>query len=397
MEHRIPSSTNYYETVEFLGEGLTSQVYKAFRIDSQGYTRQAVALKILKSKGYVQILRKEFEKLQKVESPYCVRVLAWENLKKGPALVLELIDGVSLQELLDFKELSSDLLPEIMAQVQRGLKSIHSCGLVHGDLSLKNILINRKGMVKLLDFGVLKNKKCQMGTPQFMSLESWRKEDYTPPSDLFSLGLIYENLKGPNKKAPLFYSSDWEKDLSQILNKNSLLAERPCDRHFLNLKTNKKVSIELGKSVQKVLAQKKHFVQTRPLKVLPDPLVKTQKTLGESQNHQRQKRQEPLISRSKGGLKIYHIPLFFILTGFFTLAPLRFPAEETSFLEVRHPNWLPVQINGLPPEFAPFMKKPLRPGQYRIQWGFQPNQKSKIIHLKPGKIFILKPTQIELL
>ncbi|MCB0378795.1 MAG: protein kinase, partial [Bdellovibrionales bacterium] len=95
---RVSGQAPIYEIQNLIGEGLTSCVYKAVRKDPRGWTAQKVALKVLKSKKDVHILKNEFEKLQRVRSKYCVKLLAWETLPQGPALVLELLQGLSLQE-----------------------------------------------------------------------------------------------------------------------------------------------------------------------------------------------------------------------------------------------------------------------------------------------------------
>ena len=58
---RIKSKNVYYEIEKQIGDGLTSEVYKAFRVDGQGWTKQPVALKIIKSKKDVRILKREFD------------------------------------------------------------------------------------------------------------------------------------------------------------------------------------------------------------------------------------------------------------------------------------------------------------------------------------------------
>ena len=153
MKKRSDSST-YYEIANLLGEGLNSCVYRAFRKDEKTSLTQEVALKILKSKKLVHLWRAEFETLRQVRSPHCLSVFGWEWIEDKPALVLECVDGLSLNELFRQTDLSIEEASEVFRQIQCGLEHLRQLGLCHGDLSLKNILINRKGLVKLVDFGL---------------------------------------------------------------------------------------------------------------------------------------------------------------------------------------------------------------------------------------------------
>ena len=150
---KISTSQVYYEIQEKIGEGLTSEVYKAFRSDPNGWTRQEVALKIVKSRKSIQILKREFEKLLKIRSKYCVQVIAWESLPQGQALVLEFLNGLTLEKIERRGGLTKDLTCEVLSQSLLGLKALHRQGIVHGDLNLKNIIVTGTGVVKLIDFG----------------------------------------------------------------------------------------------------------------------------------------------------------------------------------------------------------------------------------------------------
>src|SRR6185437_7836857 len=116
----IAALAGNYNIVEFLGEGLNSCVYRAFKDGETLGVRFDVALKILKSEKMVAIWRNEFERLSKIASGHCVKLLGWEILQTGPALVLEYVRGVNLSELQKYTELSADDLDEIARQSRRG-------------------------------------------------------------------------------------------------------------------------------------------------------------------------------------------------------------------------------------------------------------------------------------
>jgi serine/threonine protein kinase len=192
---RLTAKTSLYEIDRCLGQGLTSEVYKANRCDSEGFTRQEVALKILKSRNDVQILQKEFSQLVRIRSQHCVRVLSWENFPQGAALVLEYIDGVTMANLLKHESVSRFEKMTVLAQVRLGLTSLHDNGVFHGDLNLHNIMVNRYGVVKIIDFGFGQaGEQCL--TPEFASSRRRAGELPTSGCDWYSFSQIAKFLLG---------------------------------------------------------------------------------------------------------------------------------------------------------------------------------------------------------
>ncbi|MCJ8276184.1 MAG: protein kinase [Bdellovibrionales bacterium] len=361
MYGRVSAKT-YFDIKQFLGEGLTSRVYKAFRCDGQGYTQQPVAVKIVKSKKHIQILRNEFEKLQKVQSPNCVKLFSWEQLPQGPALILELLDGLSLHELNRMTTIPAELVDEIIAQAQMGLRDIHRNGFNHGDLNLKNIFITKEGVVKLLDFGVMNGGGEQLGTPQFMSPEIWKVENYTGQSDLFSLGMIREYLIEVD---PQFnpQKNNWKSYLGSYFGRNSLLCENSKNRHFLSIKSKKALRLQLSQLVKNYFALLQSAQQTQVVK--PQSVEKK---------------------------KSYHfLSVALLVFSFVTLWPDFPKAKTTTQIEIRSHSWVEVSINGMPYEFSPIKKQGLRKGLYDIRWKHKGINHRKPLNLQNQQTFILKP------
>lgn len=258
------------ETVllEILGEGLTSCVYKAIRKNKTLDVQQVVALKVLHSKNQIQSLKNEIELLLSIDSPYCVKLLGWEETSKGLAIVLEYLDGVLLADLCRYRQLSDIEINEITFQVQEGLKALHTKGIVHGDISLKNIFITREGGVKIIDFGFSTNEKrlCDYGTPQCMSLEAWRGEPLGHGSDLYSLGLLQHVLYEAD--ADVTDARKWQARAEQLKNKNSLLLERADERAFLDLQSNKKAIKNLSEMVAEILYCRSTLQRTQKISSL---------------------------------------------------------------------------------------------------------------------------------
>lgn len=333
MKKLVPKKT-YYELLEKLGEGVTSEVYRAFRVDQKAWTRQQVALKIIKSEKDVQILKKEFVKLLKVDSKFCVHVKAWENLSKGPALVLEYIEGVTLYELTNSHKLSSDLVAELICQISMGLRALHRSEVIHGDLNLKNILINTDGIVKLIDFGFFGVEK-RLLTPEFASPE------------VLSGGL-------PQFKSD-FYS------LRKIQNKLLQICElSSCPPVSTSRGVNRRA---LGRLVQSSRKQK----------------LATTQVLTSVEQRRLMFPIGPLLIGAFSFVITMSTPLLFI--------------ESPSFgrFVVKSRRWVGVSLNGMPEIYSPISMKKLRKGRYQLSWQTSEASKVGAIEIKKNQTFMLNP------
>lgn len=182
---------------ECLGEGQQGSVFKALRIDPQTDLRQIVAVKILHSETAVELWQREFESLSRIRSPYCVQALAFDRLGGRPTLVLEYVDGISLTRLVRANRLKESLIEEILAQLEHALRDLHARELFHGDLSPGNVLIDRQGRTRLLDFGLANSHANLMRlTPEFAAPERLAGGPATWAADLFSVGRLEQFMKG---------------------------------------------------------------------------------------------------------------------------------------------------------------------------------------------------------
>jgi serine/threonine protein kinase len=116
---------------------------------------------------------------------------------------LEWIDGVTLFELSRHQKLSPDLLREVAVQIGKGLVALEQQGLHHGDLSPKNILIDRLGQVKIVDFATgSANDSKTMGTLAYLAPEIWLGDETSLEADLFALSWIIEDAQEGFRNAP---------------------------------------------------------------------------------------------------------------------------------------------------------------------------------------------------
>ncbi|MBY0383748.1 serine/threonine protein kinase [bacterium] len=343
-----------YEIIENLGEGLTSCVYKAIKKSHRWRVEQTVALKILKSRDQVHAFAQEVQVLSRLDSLYCVKLLGWLEHEKKPVLVLEHLEGVTLHDLINEFSLSGELIDEIVAQVQEGLRDLHQHGLRHGDLGPKNIFVTTKGGIKLLDFGFSRQNRAMGCTPAYLSPEGWRGEPLTIESDLFSLGLLREEIQSGEVVCT---KHEAESRAISSFNKNSLLAAEPQQRQMLSVATNSDLRAQLAGKV--VYLQKKRQANVLRTTVL--------------HNHRRSWKSGPLVSAF-----LFSLFLVFYAQALHPSIPLLAKKHSQSRwrLDVRSFHWAEITLYKkhqnkkvlLHKQYTPMIHKNLAPGFYEIYW-----------------------------
>ena len=191
----------HYEILQVVGHGGMGVVFKAF--DEK--LRRVVAIKVmapeLATSGTARKrFTREAQAAAAVNHEHVVAIHAVEEGDRLPFLVMQFIDGVSLQNKLDRE--GPPGLKEILRiglQIAEGLAAAHRQGLVHRDVKPANILLeNGVARVKITDFGLarpvddgsLTQPGLIPGTPAFMSPEQAAGEPLDHRSDLFSLGSV---------------------------------------------------------------------------------------------------------------------------------------------------------------------------------------------------------------
>ncbi len=139
----------------------------------------------------------------KINHPHVVRTYDWgESTRREHFVIMEFIEGVSLQFM---RQAHSDTLGEkleLLAQAAEGLAAVHAAGFIHHDIGPKNFLVNRDHQVKLIDFGLtvpntpaFRRPGNRTGTLQYMAPELIRREPTDERLDIFSFGVMaYELL-----------------------------------------------------------------------------------------------------------------------------------------------------------------------------------------------------------
>jgi len=113
-------------------------------------------------------------------------------------LVMELVDGLSLSQILDDGPLPPEDVMDVVAQSALGLAAAHRTGLVHRDIKPGNLLLRWDGLLKITDFGIahadgqttVTQPGMLIGTPAYLAPERVAGGPATPAGDLYALGVV---------------------------------------------------------------------------------------------------------------------------------------------------------------------------------------------------------------
>lgn len=196
-----------YEILQLLGEGGMGAVYKAR--DSE--LDRIVVLKLIRPElaKNPEILRRFKQELilaRQVTHKNVIRIFDLGQSDGIKFITMDFVEGQDLRRLLlEQGKFPPEQAARIMLQICRALEAAHGEGVIHRDLKPQNIMLDKKGRVYVMDFGIARSAYLPgmtqtgalIGTPEYMSPEQARGEKLTERSDLFSLGVIfYELLTG---------------------------------------------------------------------------------------------------------------------------------------------------------------------------------------------------------
>ena len=196
-----------YQIIEELGKGGMGKVYKVFDKEIEA----KIALKLIKpevaaDKNSIERFRNELKIARDISHKNICRMY---DLGKEAGNYFITMEYVSGEDLKSFIRRSQQLVVGtaifIAKQVCDGLAEAHKLGVVHRDLKPGNIMIDREGNAKIMDFGIARSVSAKgitgagvmIGTPEYMSPEQAEAKEVDHRSDIYSLGIIlYEMATG---------------------------------------------------------------------------------------------------------------------------------------------------------------------------------------------------------
>jgi non-specific serine/threonine protein kinase len=273
MKDLIGAAMSHYKILRKLGSGGMGVVYEA----EDSRLARRVAIKFLSEEtqndaSTLERFQREARAASALNHPGICTVHAIEQHESRHFIVMELLEGETLAQRIGGQPIQIDELLEISAQIADALESAHSKGIVHRDLKPANFMVNARGQVKILDFGLAKREQVKrsldadapsqadtvldgqsltltgalLGTVHYMSPEQARGQLTDSRTDLFSFGaVLYQMATG----VPPYQGDSQALVLEAILNREP----RPLNE------VNPSMPAELGRIVGKALEKDRNL------------------------------------------------------------------------------------------------------------------------------------------
>lgn len=184
---------------------------------------------------YRQALTKEFEIGLQLDHPNICRTISLENIPQyGAVIVMEHIDGDTLQTLIETKKLTSEMANKAARQIAEALDYMHSKQIIHRDLKPSNIMLTHNGHnVKIIDFSLSDSDmftvlKLPAGTSGYIAPELYQPDaKSTAEADIYSFGIVLRDMAtatGDHELARIAKSCTRRKPSLRPINKAAIFA-----------------------------------------------------------------------------------------------------------------------------------------------------------------------------
>ena len=237
MSDEFPQMIGKYKILGIIAKGGMGIVYKAIHPSLKRY----VIIKKLTARGKsgnAERFKKEAQILLDLQSPYIVHLFDYFTEASYRYMVEELVDGLALDGLI--KKQTSLPCPIAMLFMQDAcfaLKYAHSKDIVHRDIKPGNILISKRGEIKLADFGIASDSEekennltqtgVALGTPAYMPSEQFEDSaNVDNRADIYALGImLYEMVTGTKP-----YPGTFSIETLNIIKKGKYINPRKIDK-----------------------------------------------------------------------------------------------------------------------------------------------------------------------
>ncbi len=241
-----------FEIIEEIGKGGMGTVYKAY--DSK--IREVVAIKLLKPEiasdlEIIERFRNEIKLARQVSHRHVCRMYDIGEEWLSIYISMEYVPGEDLKSFIRRSgHLNEAKAIGLARQILEGLVEAHRLGVVHRDLKPQNIMIDREGNAKIMDFGIARSLHTKgvtgtgviIGTPEYMAPEQAEGHDIDHRVDIYALGaILFEMVTG---RVPF----EGQTPLSIVLKHRS---EPPTDPQTLNAQISDGLSRIILKCLEK--------------------------------------------------------------------------------------------------------------------------------------------------
>ncbi|KAJ6371839.1 hypothetical protein OIU77_002203 [Salix suchowensis] len=201
-----------WERGDLIGKGSFTSVYRGSNEDGLFFAAKGVSHKEYKSLCH---LENEIAILEGLDHENIIQYYGTLNDGEMVYIFLELVSHGTLQQAYKNCRFKESQVSHYTRQILQGLKYLHSCNVVHGDLKCANILVTELGRIKLADFGLSKSMedhsqslKLGLGSPLWMAPEvaKLKRVWYGFPSDIWSLGCTVTELS--TRKYPQYINGE---------------------------------------------------------------------------------------------------------------------------------------------------------------------------------------------
>jgi serine/threonine protein kinase len=256
-----------FEIIEEIGKGGMGTVYKAY--DSK--IREVVALKLLKPEiasdlEVIERFRNEIKLARQVSHRHVCRMYDLGEEWLSIYISMEYVAGEDLKSFIRRSgHLNEPKAVDLARQILEGLVEAHRLGVVHRDLKPQNIMIDKEGNAKIMDFGIARSLHTRgvtgtgviIGTPEYMAPEQAEGRDVDHRADIYALGaILFEMVTG---RVPF----EGATPLSVVLKHRS---EPPADPQTINAQ----ISAGLSRVILKCLEKTKERRYQTAAEVLED-------------------------------------------------------------------------------------------------------------------------------
>lgn len=201
----VPAYIGHYRIMGVLGKGGMGDIYKAV----QEPLNRVVALKVLppqfsRDDEFAKRFEIEARAISLLQHQNIVSIFEYGDEDGYQFFAMQFVDGTDLgRYIADHRLISVPEIIDISKQICRGLRYAHSNNIIHRDIKPQNVLLDKKGNVRLSDFGIAKifsgtnitMTGSAVGTPEYMSPEQAQGKKLDVQTDIYSLGIVmYEML-----------------------------------------------------------------------------------------------------------------------------------------------------------------------------------------------------------